>query len=172
VAQMVQHLLPSMRLWVQNPVTPKKKKNKRPKTKTTLLQPSDLWPRSQNHTLRAKIATSTNSPEKMGLWSLLQEKSGKTLEDNGLSNYFLNRTQIDQEIRTRIVGLHQIKKCLHIKRNNYQNRVTTQRVDKRDKRWPSRIYNELKKKTNQPKINNPINKWVNWTVLIVRNSSG
>jgi hypothetical protein len=39
---------------------------------------------------------------------LLQENIGKTLEDIGIGNYFLNITPITQEIRARIASL---EKC-------------------------------------------------------------
>jgi hypothetical protein len=35
---------------------------------------------------------------------LLQENVGKTLENIGIGNYFLNRTQIVQEIKARRMG--------------------------------------------------------------------
>jgi hypothetical protein len=57
---------------------------------------------------------------------LLQENIGKTLEDTGIGNCFLNRTLIAQEI---VQGLTSetgsITKLLHIKGNNYQNGETT-----------------------------------------------
>jgi hypothetical protein len=46
--------------------------------------------------------------------------------DIGIGNYFLNRTTTAQNISTRIdIELHQIKKFLYIKGNNFQNRETT-----------------------------------------------
>jgi hypothetical protein len=44
---------------------------------------------------------------------------GKTLEDIGVGNYFLNRTPIAQDIKARIGKWDCIKlKFLHIKRNS------------------------------------------------------
>jgi hypothetical protein len=46
---------------------------------------------------------------------LVQERAGNTLEAIGMGNDFLSRTQLAQQLRE--MGLHEIKKLLHNKRN-------------------------------------------------------
>jgi hypothetical protein len=63
---------------------------------------------------------------------LLEENTGKILEDIGIANDFLHRTPKAKEIigRTGKWDLHQIKKLLHNKGNNYQKEETVYRMGK------------------------------------------
>jgi hypothetical protein len=62
------------------------------------------------------------------------------------------------------IELHQIKRLLHIKGNNYQSEETTLKCEKifasysSNRGLISRICKELKK-LNIQRINNPINEW-------------
>jgi ribosomal protein L35 len=53
-------------VWSQKQILGSTEKNRRPRNKTTQLQPSDLWQRSQKHTLEKKTTSSTNNADKTG----------------------------------------------------------------------------------------------------------
>jgi hypothetical protein len=52
---------------------------------------------------------------------LVQERTGNTLEAIDIGKGFLSRTQVTQQLRERKrqMGLHEIKKLLHDKRNGF-----------------------------------------------------
>jgi hypothetical protein len=99
---------------------------------------------------------------------IVQERAGNTLELTGISNNFLNRNQMDQQLRERT------DKCDYMKLKSF---YTTKEIVTRLKRLPidwekifasyvsdkgliTRIYRELKK-LNSPKINDPMTIWEN-----------
>jgi hypothetical protein len=77
---------------------------------------------------------------------LLQEIIGKTLEDIGIGNDFLNRTPVAQQLRVRINKWDYIKLMfLQSKGNNYQNQETAYRMEENlcqlPIRWQINIHN-------------------------------
>jgi hypothetical protein len=100
---------------------------------------------------------------------LEQERAGNTLESIGTDNDFLNRTPVAQQLRERI------DKWDYMKFKTFC--TTTEMVTKlkmlctewekifanstSDKGLITRIYRDLKKNLNSPKINNPVKKWTN-----------
>jgi hypothetical protein len=60
---------------------------------------------------------------------LLQEKIGRTLEDTGIGNYFLSKTTIVKDIRTRTDKWDSIKlKSFCTSKESYQKQEKTQRM--------------------------------------------
>jgi hypothetical protein len=101
----------------------------------------------------------------------LQESVGNILEQLGIRNDFLNRTQKGQHLRNyEQMELHQTKALPHSKANSHQAQETATELEKifasysSNKGEISRIYRELKKLTPQ-RINTPVKKWapeLNW----------
>jgi hypothetical protein len=60
----------------------------------------------------------------------LQEAVGNTLEQIGIGNNFLNRTQKTQHLRETMnkMGLHQTKELLHSKGNSHYTQETAHRL--------------------------------------------
>jgi hypothetical protein len=104
-----------------------------------------------------------------GTLKQLQEEVGNTLQQIGIGNDFLNRTQKCQSASKRNneqMGLHQTKELLYSKGNGTVTRLKRQLTEwekifasySSDKGLISRIYRELKKLSPQ-RINIPMKKW-------------
>jgi hypothetical protein len=97
---------------------------------------------------------------------LIEEKVGKSLEDMGTGEKFLNRTAMACAVRLRIDKWNLIKLLSFCKAKDTDNKTKRPPTDweriftnpKSDRGQISNIYKELKK-VDSRKINNPIKKW-------------
>jgi hypothetical protein len=91
----------------------------------------------------------------------LQEAVGNTLEQIGIGNDFLNRTQKAQHLKETMNKWDCIKLLLHSKGNSHQTHWTAHRMGEKlasysfDKGLMSRIYRDLKKTSAPSKNQHP-----------------
>jgi hypothetical protein len=101
------------------------------------------------------------------IMKLIEEKVGKSIEDMGTGEKFLNRTAVAGAVRSRINKWDLIKLQSFCKAKDTVNKTKRPPTDwesiftnpKSDRGLMSNIYKELKK-VDSRKSNNPIKKWV------------